>query len=90
MAADRYNPLCTYTPYVGDQYAVDTTQLDVDFQAQVGEGLGRGTIHILQLHTLCGHTQLGVSHTLHLGYESRGRPQVTSHPQHKATKQIHM
>ena len=56
----------THPPDVGDQYAVDASQLNVDLQAEVGKGLGRGTVHVLQLHTLRGHAQLCVPYTLHL------------------------
>ena len=37
--------------------AVDASELDVDLEAEVGEGLGGGTEHIPHLHTLCGHSQ---------------------------------
>lgn len=48
------------------QYVVNAAQLDVDFEAEVGEGLGGRLHHVLHLHTLGGHSQQGVSNTLHL------------------------
>ena len=45
---------------------VDAPQFGVDLQAEVGQGLGGGLHHVLHLDTLGGHSQQGVSHTLHL------------------------
>lgn len=52
-------------PYTGQEYVVDATQLHVDFQTEVGEGLGRGLVHVLSLYTLGGQPKHDVSHTLH-------------------------
>ena len=53
----------------GDQDAVDSAQLDVDLETQVGESLGRGLVDILGLDTLRGHPQQSVSHPLHLSVD---------------------
>ena len=53
----------------GDQDAVDSSQLDVDLETQVGESLGRGLVDILGLDTLSGHPQQRVSHPLDLGID---------------------
>ena len=39
-----------------DKDVVDAAQLDVDLEAEVGEGLGRRLHHVLHLHTLSGHS----------------------------------
>ena len=56
---------------VRHQDVVDAPQLDVDLQAEVGEGLGGGLHHVLHLDTLGGHAQESVSHTLHLRYRTK-------------------
>ena len=48
------------------QDVVDASQLDVDLEAEVGEGLRGRLHHILHLDALGGHAQEGVSYTLHL------------------------
>ena len=53
---------------VRDQDVVDSSQLDVDLEAEVGQRLGRRLHHVFHLDTLRGHAQEGVSHTLHLRY----------------------
>lgn len=53
-------------PLVRNQDVVDSSQFDVDLEAEVWEGLGGRLHHILHLHTLSGHAEEGVTHTLHL------------------------
>ena len=53
----------------GQQDAVDTAQLDIDLETEVGECLGTGLVDILGLDTLSGHPQHGVSHPLDLGVD---------------------
>lgn len=57
-----------YLPLVWHQYVVNAAQLDVDFEAEVGEGLGGRLHYVLYLHTLGGHSQKCVSNTLHLSW----------------------
>ena len=55
-------------PLVRHQDVVDASQLHIDLEAEVGEGL-RGRLHyVLHLDTLRGHAQERVSHTLYLRY----------------------
>ena len=58
------------SPALGQQDVVDPAQLDVDLQAEVGERLGGGLLHVLHLDTLGGHAQHRVPHALHLGWDS--------------------
>lgn len=58
-------------PPLGQQDVVHASQLDVDLQAEVGQGLRCGPLHILHLHTLCGHPQHRVPHALDLGCGAR-------------------
>lgn len=53
-------------PLVGHQDIVDSPQLDIDLEAEVGEGLGGRLHHVLHLDTLSGHAQESVSYPLHL------------------------
>ena len=53
-------------PLVWNQDVVDSSQLDVDLEAEVREGLRGRLHHVLHLHTLRGHAQQGVPHPLHL------------------------
>ena len=53
----------------GNQDGVDSTELDVDLQTQIRQGLGRGFVDILGLDTLSGHPQQRVSHPLDLGID---------------------
>ena len=59
-----------HSPALGQQDVVDSAQLDIDLQAEVGERLGGGLLHVLHLDTLGGHAQHRVPDTLHLGYHS--------------------
>ena len=43
-------------PLVGHQDIVDSPQLDIDLEAEVGEGLGGRLHHVLHLDTLSGHS----------------------------------
>ena len=49
------------------QDVVDASQLHIDLEAEVGEGLRGRLHHILHLDTLRGHAQERVSHTLYFG-----------------------
>ena len=53
-------------PLVRNQDVVDSSQFDVDLEAEVWEGLRGRLHHILHLHTLSGHAEEGVTHPLHL------------------------
>lgn len=59
------------SPPLGQQDVVHASQLDVDLQAEVGQGLWCGPLHVLHLHTLCGHPQHRVPHALDLGCGAR-------------------
>ena len=48
------------------QDVVDAAELDVDFEAEVGERLWGRLHHVLHLNALSGHAQKSVSYTLHL------------------------
>lgn len=58
-------------PALGQQDVVHASQLDVDLQAEVGQRLWRGPLHVLHLHALRGHPQHCVSHALDLGVHGR-------------------
>ena len=45
---------------------VDSGQLHVDLEAEIGEGLWGGFVDVLSLYALRRHAQHGVSNTLHL------------------------
>ena len=49
------------------QDGVDSGQLHVDLEAEIGEGLWGGFVDVFNLHALCHHSQVCVSYTLHLG-----------------------
>ena len=53
----------------GQQDGVDSAQLDIDFETQVGEGLGRCLVDILGLDTLSGHPKHSVTDSLDLGID---------------------
>ena len=55
-------------PDAGHQDAVDAAQLDVDLEAEVGERLRRGLVHVLGLDALGGQSEHGVADPLHLGW----------------------
>ena len=55
-------------PLVRHQNVVDASQLHIDLEAEVGEGLRGCLHHVLHLDTLRGHAQERVSHTLYLRY----------------------
>lgn len=54
------------SPLVRHQDIVDPSQLHIDFEAEVGQSLRRCLHHILNLDTLRGHAEEGVTHTLYL------------------------
>lgn len=54
-----------------NQDVIDASQLDVDLEAEVGEGLWGRLHYVLHLHALGGHAQEGVSHPLHLSWGFR-------------------
>ncbi len=61
------------------QDVVDASQLGVDLEAQVGEGL-RGRFHyVLHLHALGGHAEEGVTHPLHLSCRQKQRCSIHTH-----------
>lgn len=39
---------------LGRKDVVDTAQLDVDLEAEIGQGLGGCFVHVFGLNTLCG------------------------------------
>ena len=53
------------------QDRVDTAELHVDLEAEVGECLRAGLVDVLGLDALGGHTQHCVAHSLHLGVHRR-------------------
>ena len=55
-----------FRPDRRDQNGVDPSQLDVDLETQVGQGLGRCLVDILGLDALCGHAQNSVADALNL------------------------
>ena len=64
---------CVHVPDSRDKDAVDTTKLDVDLEAKVGEGLRGGTEDVLHLDTLRGHTQQCVTNSLYFSWSKRVR-----------------
>lgn len=52
-------------PNAGHQDVVDTAQLDVDLETQVGKSLGRCLVDIFGLDTLGSHPKDCVAHSLH-------------------------
>lgn len=56
-----------HKPALWQEDVVDSSQLDIDLQAEVGESLRCCLLNIFHLHTLCGHAEYGVSNTLHFG-----------------------
>ncbi len=50
----------------GEEDGVDSAQLDIDLQTEIGECLGGRLDHILRLHTLSRYPQHCVAHSLHL------------------------
>ncbi len=55
----------------GKQDGIDAAQLHIDLETEIGEGLGRGLVHILHLYALRRHAQEGVTHPLHLSVHRR-------------------
>ena len=55
-----------YIPYAGEKNAVDATQLDVDLEAEVGQRLWCGLVHVLGLHALGRQPEHDVPNPLHL------------------------
>ena len=55
-------------PHARHDDAVYPSQLDVDLKAEVGQGLEVDLCQIADLHTLCCHTNLCVTHMLHFCY----------------------
>jgi len=53
-------------PLVWNQDVVDSSQFDVDLEAEVGQRLRGRLHHVLHLDALGGHAEEGVSHPLHL------------------------
>lgn len=60
-------------PALRQKDVVDSAQLDIDLETEVGEGLWSGLLHVLHLHTLGGHAQHRVAHTLDFGCRDRGQ-----------------
>lgn len=58
------------SPALWKKNVVDSTQFDINLEAEVGKGLRCGLLYILHLDTLCSHAKNSVSNTLHLGYEN--------------------
>ena len=54
-----------------DENGVDASEFDVDFEAEVGQGLGRRLVDVLGLDALRGHAQDRVAHALDLGVHRR-------------------
>ena len=54
-------------PNTGQKDAVDASQLDVDFEAEVRNGLGGRLVDVLGLHALRCQAKHYVAHPLHLG-----------------------
>lgn len=58
---------------MGYQDIVDASQFSIDLQTQVGQGL-RGRLHyVFHLHTLRGHAEKSVTHSLHLSWRQTHR-----------------
>lgn len=58
------------------QDVVDASQLGVDLEAQVGEGL-RGRLHyVLHLHTLGCHAKESVANPLYLSWRQKQTPKI--------------
>jgi hypothetical protein len=55
----------------GKQDGIDAAQLHIDLETEIGEGLGRGLVHILHLYALRRHAKEGVPHPLHLSVHRR-------------------
>lgn len=60
------------------QDVVDASQLGVDLEAQVGEGL-RGRLHyVLHLHTLGCHAKESVPHPLYLSWRRKQMTKINT------------
>lgn len=55
-----------FLPALWEEDVIYPTQLDVDLQTQVGEGLRSRLLNILHLHTLRRHAKYCVANTFHL------------------------
>ncbi len=60
------------------QDVVDASQLGVDLEAQVGEGLRRRLHYVLHLHTLGCHAEESIPHPLHLSCRHTDVTQTSS------------
>lgn len=58
------------SPALWKKNVVDSTQFDINLEAEVGKGLRCGFLYILHLDTLRGHAKNSVSNTLHLSCEN--------------------
>lgn len=68
------------------QDVVDASQLGVDLEAQVGEGLRGGLHYILYLHTLGCHAKECITHPLYLSCKQKREKTKINH---KITHFIH-
>lgn len=50
----KHNGRGFYSPNTWQKDVVDTAQLDVDLEAEIGQGLGGRFVHVFGLNTLCG------------------------------------
>lgn len=50
----KHNGRGFYSPNTWQKDVVDTAQLDVDLEAEIGQGLGGCFVHVFGLNTLCG------------------------------------
>lgn len=44
----------SYSPNTWQKDVVDAAQLDIDLEAEIGQGLGGCFVHVFGLNTLCG------------------------------------
>lgn len=66
-----------HQPALWEEDVINTTQLDIDLQTEVGEGLRCCLLNILHLHALRCHSKYRIPNTFHLSYNTKIKTEIS-------------